>query len=358
MIKIVPEDRFLSVLPIHHKYECTCGLLCPLYAGASAHYARSLKTVVDDLQKVKATILLGVPLLYDKMFKKIHKGIQEDKLKSKIVPPLISLTNIFQTIGWKSSKKLIFKELHHKFGGHIRLFIAGGAAPDPKVAKGLRELGFNFVQGYGLTETAPIVALNRLYSFKDDAAGLPLPGLQVKINNPNEGGTGEIYIKGDTVMLGYYKNQKLTDEVFDDGWFKTGDIGFFDDDGFLHINGRQKNVIISKTGENVFPEEIEDILDRNPFIQECMVYGEQDEKHTEIIAVQIVTDAESFIEYSEKNNVTITPELVNEIISEAVKETNKELPVFKQIRKFYIRDSEFEKTTTQKIKRFLVKNTY
>ena len=358
MIKIIPEDRFLSVLPIHHKYECTCGLLCPLYAGASAHYARSLKTVVDDLQKVKATILLGVPLLYDKMFKKIHKGIQEDKLKSKIVPPLISLTNLFGSFGWKSSKKLIFKELHHKFGGHIRLFIAGGAAPDPKVAKGLRELGFNFVQGYGLTETAPIVALNRLYSFKDNAAGLPLPGLQVKINNPNESGTGEIYIKGDTVMLGYYKNQKLTDEAFDNGWFKTGDIGFFDDDGFLHINGRQKNVIISKSGENVFPEEIEDILNRSSFIQECMVYGEQDEKHTEIIAVQIVTDAESFIEYSEKNNVAITPELVNEIISEAVKETNKELPVFKQIRKFIIRDSEFEKTTTQKIKRFLVKNTY
>ncbi|MCU0343338.1 MAG: AMP-binding protein [Ignavibacterium sp.] len=356
MIQIVPEDRFLSVLPIHHKYECTCGLLCPLYAGASAHYARSLKTVVDDLQKVKATLLLGVPLLYDKMFKKIYKGIQDDKLKSIIVPPLISITNIFESIGWKSSKKLIFKELHHKFGGHIRLFIAGGAAPDPKVAKGLRELGFNFVQGYGLTETSPIVALNRLYSFKDNAAGLPLPGLEIKINNPNESGAGEIYIKGDSVMLGYYKNQKLTDEAFDDGWFKTGDIGFFDEDGFLHINGRQKNVIISKSGENVFPEEIEDLLNRNPFVQECMVYGEEDEKHTEIIAVQIVTDAEAFIEYSEKNKVKITPELVNDIIAEAVKEVNKELPVYKQIRKFHIRDSEFEKTTTQKIKRYLVKN--
>lgn len=356
MIKIGPEDRFLSVLPIHHKYECTCGLLCPLYAGGSAHYARSLKTVVDDLQKVKATILLGVPLLYDKMFKKIHKGIQEDKIKSKIVPPLISLTNIFESFGWKSSKKLIFKELHHKFGGHIRLFIAGGAAPDPKVAKGLRELGFNFVQGYGLTETAPIVALNRLYSFKDNAAGLPLPGLEVKINAPDEKGIGEIYVKGDSVMLGYYKNQKLTEEAFENGWFKTGDIGFFDSDGFLHINGRKKNVIISKSGENVYPEEIEDILNRNPFVMESMVYGEQDEKYTEIIAVQIVTDAEAFIEYSEKNNVKITPDLVNDIIAEAVKETNKELPSFKQIRKFYVRDSEFEKTTTQKIKRYLVKS--
>ncbi len=356
MIKIGPDDRFLSVLPIHHKYECTCGLLCPLYAGGSAHYARSLKTVVDDLQKVKATILLGVPLLYDKMFKKIYKGIQEDKLKSKIVPPLVSITNVLQTIGWKSSKKLVFKELHEKFGGHIRLFIAGGAAPDPKVAKGLRELGFNFVQGYGLTETSPIVALNRLYSFKDNAAGLPLPGLQLKINNPNEKGIGEIFVKGNSVMPGYYKNQKLTEEAFEDGWFKTGDMGFFDEDGFLHINGRMKNVIISKSGENVYPEEIEDILNRSPFIQESMVYGQEDEKHTEIIAAQIVTDAEAFIEYSEKNRVSITTELINEIISEAVKEINKEIPTHKQIRKFYIRDSEFEKTTTQKIKRYLVQN--
>jgi long-chain acyl-CoA synthetase len=341
------------VLPIHHKYECTCGLLCPLYCGGSAHYAQSLKTVVDDLQKVKATILLGVPLLYDKMFKKIHKGIQEDKLKSKIVPPLISLTNIFDSFGWKSAKKIIFKELHHKFGGHIRLFIAGGAAPDPKVAKGLRELGFNFVQGYGLTETSPILALNRLYSFKDNAAGLPLPGIEIKINSPDETGVGEIYVKGDTIMLGYYKNKELTDDAFENGWFKTGDIGFFDEDGFLHINGRQKNVIISKNGENVYPEEIEDILNRNVFVQECMVYGEEDEKHTEIIAVQIVTDAEAFIEYAEKNMVKITPELVDSIISDAVKEANVELPAYKQIRKFYVRDSEFEKTTTQKIKRYL-----
>uniref|UniRef100_A0A832G873 Long-chain fatty acid--CoA ligase n=1 Tax=Ignavibacterium album TaxID=591197 RepID=A0A832G873_9BACT len=354
MIRISPEDRFLSVLPIHHTYECTCGFLCPLYAGASAHYARSLKTVVDDLQKVKATILLGVPLLYDKMFKRIYKGIQEDKLKSKIVPPLVKLTNIADAIGWKSAKKIVFGELHKRFGGSIRLFIAGGAAPDPKVAKGLREFGFNFVQGYGLTETAPIVALNRLYAFKDNAAGLPLPGVQIKINNPDQDGVGEIFIKGDNVMLGYYKNPKLTQEAFENGWFKTGDLGFFDEDGFLHIAGRKKNVIIANNGKNVFPEEIEDLLNRSPFIQECMVYGEKDEKHDEVIAVQIVTDAEAFIEYSEKNNVQITPELVNNIISEEIKKVNKELANYKQIKKFYIRETEFEKTTTQKIKRYLV----
>ncbi len=355
MIKITPEDRFLSVLPIHHTYECTCGFLCPIYAGASVHYARSLKTVVDDLQRVKATILLGVPLLYDKMFKRIYKGIQEDKIKSKIVPPLVKLTNIVDAIGWKSAKKIIFSELHNKFGGSIRLFIAGGAAPDPKIAKGLREFGFNFVQGYGLTETAPIVALNRLYAFKDNAAGLPLPGVQIKINDPDADGVGEIFVKGDNVMLGYYKNTKLTQESFENSWFKTGDLGYFDSDGFLHIAGRKKNVIIANNGKNVFPEEIEDLLNRSPFIQESMVYGEKDEKHDEIIAAQIVTDAEAFIEYSEKNNVQITPELINNIIAEEIKRVNNELANYKQIRKFYIRETEFEKTTTQKIKRYLIK---
>lgn len=354
MILINEKDRFLSVLPIHHTYECTCGMLCPMYCGASVHYARSLKTVVDDLQKVKATILLAVPLLYDKMFKRIIKGINEDKLKSVIVPPLVKLTNIFSLVGFNDFKKKIFHELHEKFGGAIRLFIAGGAAPDPLVAKGLREFGFNFVQGYGLTETAPILALNRLDAFKDDAAGLPLPGVEIKINNPDENGSGEIFAKGPNIMLGYYKNEKATNDAFENGWFKTGDIGFFDEDGFLHINGRKKNVIISKSGKNVFPEEIEDALNRSPYILESIVYGEEDAKQGEIISAEIVVDAEAFIELSETKKIQIDDELINKIITDEVSKINKELASHKQIKKFYIREKEFEKTTTQKIKRYLL----
>jgi long-chain acyl-CoA synthetase len=354
MLFMFPEDRFLSVLPIHHTYECTCGFLCPLYSGSSVHYARSLKTVTEDLQKVKATMLLAVPLLYDKMYKRICKGISEDKKKSKIVPPLIKVSNFLQNTGMKNFKKKVFHELHNKFGGSIRIFIAGGAAPDPKVAKGLREFGFTFLQGYGLTETAPILTLNQLDNFKDDSAGIPMPGINVKINNPDSEGVGEIYAKGPNVMLGYYKNPQLTADSFDGEWFRTGDLGYFDNDGFLHISGRKKNVIIAKDGKNVFPEEIEDILNRNPFIQESLVYGEKDAKHDEIIAVQVFTDAEAFIDYSEKNSVSITEELVYKFISDAVKEANKELPLHKQIKKFYIREKEFEKTTTQKIKRYLV----
>lgn len=347
-----PADRFLSVLPMHHTYECNCGLLCPLYAGSSIHFARSLKTVVEDLQRVEATILLGVPLLYDKMFKRIHKGIQEKKTVAKLLNPLIKMTDTFQSVGWKGAKKTVFKELHHKFGGSIRYFIAGGAAPDPLVAKGLRDLGFNFIQGYGLTETSPILALNSPFNFKDNAAGLPLPGVEIRINKPDADGIGEVFAKGPNVMLGYYKNTQSTADVFEDGWFKTGDLGFIDDDGFLHISGRKKNVIISKSGKNVFPEEIEDVLNRSPFILESLVYGEEDAKLGEVIAAQIVADAEAFIELSERNRQPLTKELLHQIISDEVAKANKQLTGYKQVRKFVIRDQEFLKTTTQKIKRF------
>jgi long-chain acyl-CoA synthetase len=353
LIIITPEDRFLSVLPIHHTYECTCGFLCPLYAGSSVHYARSLKTVVDDLQQAKATILLAVPLLYDKMFKRIYKAIKEKKITSIIVPPLIKLTDVAARFGWKDSKKTVFSEIHERFGGHIRLFIAGGAAPDPAVARGLRDLGFTFIQGYGLTETSPILTLNQIGNFKDDAAGIPLPGVEISINEPNSEGIGEVWAKGPNVMIGFYKNDAATKEVFENGWFKTGDIGYIDGDGFLHICGRKKNVIISRSGKNVFPEEIEDTLNRSPFIQESLVYGEEDPKLDEIIAAQIVVDAEAFIELSESRRVSITPGLINEVISKEVKKANAELTSFKQIKKFTIREQEFEKTTTQKIKRYL-----
>ena len=260
MIQITKEDRFLSVLPIHHTYECTCGFLCPLFMGSSVHYARSLKTVSEDMQKAKPTIFLGVPLLYDKLFKRVMKNIQDDKIKSKVVPPLIKLGVFAEKIGWRGLPKKIFNELHEKFGGSVRLFIVGGAAPDPKVAKGLREFGFNFVQGYGLTETSPILTLNQIDNFKDDAAGIPLSGIEIKINNPTPDGVGEIFANAPSVMLGYYKNELLTNEVIENGWFKTGDLGYIDKDGFLHISGRKKNVIIAKDGHNVFPEEIEDSL--------------------------------------------------------------------------------------------------
>lgn len=354
MITIYPEDRFLGVLPIHHTYQCTCGLLCPLYSGSSVHFARSLKTIPEDMAASKPTILLGAPLLYNKMYSKIIKNISAKKTTSILFNVMMNLSDLTKRFGWKNSKKVFFGKVHRTLGGSMRLLIAGGAAPDPKVSKFFRELGFNIIQGYGLTETSPILALNKIEYFKDDAAGLPLPGVEIIINQPDKNGVGEIIARGPSVMPGYYNNPSATKETFEDGWFKTGDLGYFDEEGFLFVCGRKKNVIIANNGENVYPEEIEDILNRNQFVLESMVYGEEDEKHNERIVALIVPDTSAFIEYSNKNNVQINPELIDNLISQAVKETNKQLPAFKQIRNFYIHEHELEKTTTQKVKRYAV----
>lgn len=307
------------------------------------------------MQKVKATIVLGVPLLFDKMFKKVMKAINDDKKKSFLVPKLIKITNLTEKLGIKDLKKKIFKELQEKFGGSIRIFIVGGAAADPVVAEGLQGFGFSFLQGYGLTETSPILTVNQIDNFKNDAAGVPLPSVELKIVDPDENGIGEIYAKGDSVMIGYYKNKEQTEATFDGAWFKTGDLGYLDNDNFLHIAGRKKNVIISKSGKNVFPEEIEDQLNHSPYIQECLVYGEKDEKQDEVIAAQIFVETEAFILLADEKNLKIDDEFIQETISAEIDRINKNLSSYKRVVKFNIRESEFEKTTTQKIKRYLIK---
>lgn len=354
MIQIGPTDRFLSVLPMHHTYEGTCGFLCPLYAGASVYYSRSLKTIVEDMQRVSPTIFLGVPLMYDKMYRRIVLGIQEKKISKALVPPMKTIAAWLETFGAENVRKKIFSEIHQKFGGTIRLFIAGGAAPDPLVSKGLRAFGFKILQGYGLTETSPILTVNREFNFKDEAAGIPLPSVELKIANPDANGHGEIIARGPSVMMGYYKNEAATNEVMHEGWFYTGDIGYFDADGFLHINGRKKNVIVARNGENVYPEELEDKVNKIPFVLESVIYGRKDEKNDEEIRVMIVPNAETFIEYAQKNNVEVTTGFIEKTLNEEIRKLNTQLPGHQQIKKVRIREKEFEKTTTQKIKRYLI----
>jgi long-chain acyl-CoA synthetase len=353
MIELLPSDRFLSVLPIHHTYECTCGQLCPLTAGSSVHYARSLKTVVEDLQKVKATILLGVPLLYDKMYRRISAGIDEQKLLKVLIGPIRAGVTVGEALGLAGLRRKVFRKVHERFGGAIRIFIVGGAAPNAEVSAGLRALGFAFIQGYGLTETSPIVALNRLRRFRDDAAGLPLPNLEVRIDNPDAEGRGEVVVKGPSVMLGYYRDSDATAAVLKDGWFHTGDYGSIDKDGFLRISGRTKNVIVAATGKNVFPEELEDKLNARELIMESVVYGVRGEGGEEIGAI-IVPNVEAFVRLAEKRGVELTREWVESVISEEIRALNRSLPLYTQIRHVKVREAEFEKTTTQKVKRYLV----
>jgi long-chain acyl-CoA synthetase len=354
MVELLPEDRFLSVLPMHHTYECTCGLLCPLFSGASVHFARSLKTVVEDLQKVRATILLGVPMLYEKMFKRISAALEEKPLAAMLVKVLRGAATTGEALGFEGLRRKLFKTVHAKFGGAIRIFIVGGAAPDPAIAGGLRNLGFTLLQGYGLTETSPILALNRLRKFRDDAAGVPLPNVEIKIVAPDAEGRGEIVARGPSVMLGYYKNEEATREVLEDGWFYTGDTGYFDADGFLHVAGRKKNVIVGRSGKNVYPEELEDLVKRIPYVLECVVYGNRRPDGDEEIAVTIVPNAEEFVAYAQRSFVEVTPELIDTMLNKEIRALNRKLPNYKQIRRVEVRDTEFAKTTTQKIKRHLV----
>lgn len=348
MLEIVPSDVFLSVLPIHHTYECTCGFLTPLYRGASVAYCEGLRHIQRNMQQAKVTVFLGVPLIFETLYRKIWEGIAK-KGKTDLVKRMIKITNALDKVGIHLKKK-VFKEIHQQLGGNIKVLIVGAAAMTPEVSKGFRDLGILTVQGYGLSECAPIVALNRDVDYKDDAAGLPLPNEEVKIDNPNEEGVGEIIVKGDHVMLGYYKNDEENKKALKDGWFYTGDLGFIDEDGFIHITGRKKNVIITKNGKNIYPEEIETLLLRNDYIKECMVYGKKDKDDVKL-AAELVLDND-YIEEKFKDTPK-TQEEIKKIVWEEVKKINQELVSYKHVKEINIRENEFKKTTTMKIKRYL-----
>jgi long-chain acyl-CoA synthetase len=351
MLYIDEKDIFLSVLPLHHTYECTCGFLCPIYRGSTIAYSEGLRHIAKNMKEAKATMMLGVPLLFESMYKKVWQQVEKSGMASKL-RTAIKINNFLKTFGMDFSKKL-FKKIHDSLGGHIRIFISGGAGIDPMVAKGFRELGFPLVQGYGLTECSPIVALNRDCYFKDAAAGLPLPGVEVKIDNPGDEGVGEIICKGENVMLGYYQNELATGKVIKDGWFHTGDLGFIDPDGFVHITGRQKNVIVTKNGKNIFPEEVESYLNRSSYIAESLVWGKYDEESGETyVNAQIVPNFEAV---EEKLGKDYTDEQLYQLINAEVKEVNHKMPLYKRIMDFTIRKEEFAKTTTKKIKRYIEK---
>ena len=350
MFVVHPDDIFLSVLPIHHTYECTCGFLCMIYMGASIAYCEGLRHIVKNLKESKATVMLGVPLLFESIYKNIYKNIDKQG-KRKTVEKAIKISNAAKKVGIDLTR-VLFKEIHNGLGGHLRFFISGAAAIDPAVAKGFRDFGINLIQGYGLTECAPIAALNRDKYFKDDAAGLPLPGVEIKTVDVNNEGIGEILIKGGNVMLGYYENPQLTAEAITDGWYHSGDLGYIDEDGFVHITGRKKDVIVTKNGKNIFPEELESYLSRSEFIDDSLVMGKERGGDT-IIAAQIVPN---YSEVEAKLGKDYTQEQLVELIKDEITKVNNMVQGYKHILSFSIRLRPFAKTTTHKIQRFKDEN--
>ena len=355
MLYIGEKDTFLSVLPIHHTYECTCGFFCPIYRGATIAYCEGLRHIAKNMQEAKVTMMLGVPLIFESMYNRVWDQARKNPGTLRQLKFALKLSNFLRKFGINITKK-VFAKIHNNLGGHVRLFISGAAGIDPQVAKGFRDFGIHMVQGYGLTECAPIVALNRDVDFKDNAAGLPLPGVEVRIDNPSSEGIGEIIAKGPNVMAGYYKNQGATESVLKDGWFYTGDLGYMDSENFLYITGRKKNVIVTKNGKNIYPEEIETLLNRSPYIKESMVVGENEEDSGDtIVSAVIVPDMDKINEEFMDEN--INPDSIKNLIQNEIKAVNKGLVNYKYIKKFTLRETEFAKTTTRKIKRYMENKT-
>ena len=348
MVEITSDDVFLSVLPPHHTYECTCGIMVPIYRGGCIAFNDGLKYIPNNLAESKATIMLGVPAIFELIYKRIWAMARQKGMEGKLKAGL-KISKALLKIGI-DKRRSIFKSVHETFGGNLRIFISGAAAIDPLVSKGFRDLGIMFLQGYGITECSPIITLNRDINFRDDSAGIALNCLEVKIHEPNDEGVGEIICKGGNVMLGYYENDEETAKVLKDGWFYTGDLGYMDKDGFVYISGRKKNIIIAKNGKNVYPEELETFINKSDYVAECMVYEDNSGDDVEI-CVQVFPNMS---EIELKLGKDATDEQIQELIQSVVDEVNKRSPVWKYIRKVYIRKEEFEKTTTKKIKRYQV----
>jgi long-subunit acyl-CoA synthetase (AMP-forming) len=353
LLEVRSDDVFFSVLPIHHTYECTCGFLMPLYRGASVAYCEGLKYIVKNLSEVRPTIFLGVPLIFEGLHKKIWQNARKSG-KADTLKKVIAINKKTKKFGIDLAP-IFFKQIHALLGGRMKVLICGGAAIDPDILQGFRDFGVNALQGYGLTECAPICALNPDKYPKNDAAGYPPPGFDLKIHDPDpETGIGEICASGGNIMLGYYNNPEASAEVLRDGWFHTGDLGYLDEDRFVHITGRIKNVIITKNGKNVYPEEIENYLGRIPYVDECMVWGKDSEETGEtLIFASIRADYDEVKDVLGEN---YTDEEVAALIWKEIDVLNEQLPLFKRIRKIDVRKEEFEKTTGKKIKRFVESN--
>ena len=337
--EIGPADRFLSVLPLHHTFETTGGFLAAFSAGCSITYAESLKSysLLKDMQEVGVTIMLGVPLLYQLFFDGILRSAEEQG-KGKLFAGLFSLSRFCRERLRFNVGKLLFAAVHKKFGGRIRFFVSGGAALDPELIRNFELMGFTLIQGYGLTESSPVLTACTLRANRAGSVGRPIPGVEIRIAGTDA--VGEILASGPNIMKGYYQRPDLTDKVVIGGWLYTGDLGYFDREGFLFITGRSKDIIVTGSGVNVYPEEIETLLAKLPPVKECcvlgLVVGEGLRKGSEeVLAVVVPKDGRGEAE-----------------VRAAVAELNKRLTDYKRIAKLIVRKAELPKTRLMKVKRF------
>ena len=340
------SDRLFSVLPLHHTYESTIGFLYPFSQGASVAVCEGLKYIVPNMKETQPTALLAVPLLIESLYKKINQTIKKSG-KEPLVNSMLYISNVLRNVGIDIRRK-VFSEILDNLGGNMRIIVSAAAPMDKKIGKWVDNIGIEFLQGYGLTETAPISALTPEADTRIGSVGKAVVGAEIKIKDPDENGEGEVLIKSETLMLGYYEMPEETAEVVKDGWFNSGDVGYLDKDGYLYITGRSKNVIVTANGKNIYPEEIETLLAKVPLISECMVYG-KGEKDDLTVSLKVIPN----YSYIEENIAKgLSEEEIYNLIWEEVKKINKGLTSYKAIKYMEIKHDEFEKTTTMKIKRY------
>ncbi len=355
-----PDDTFLSVLPINHSFECTTGFLVPLYCGCSITYARSLKStdLVTDIKNTGVTMMVGVPLLYEKMHAGILRGVRKKGKKTEILfKTMFGIAKTGSKIGMSLGDKL-FKGLLEKAGfSTVKFFASGGGPLNPSTAIFFNNLGIRLMQGYGLTETSPITYVNPPWKVRHETVGPCMPGVECKLIDINEAGIGEICVKGPNIFMGYFNNQAATDEVLsEDGWFKTGDLGIIHPDGYLQIMGRCKNLLVTSGGKNVYPEEVEEYLNRGTYISESLVLGlERDSGYGEDVVALIYPDYEQIDLLYEEKSHKATPEDVHNLIKSEINKLQLDIADYKRVRKFRVVEEEFQKTSTRKVKRFLYK---
>lgn len=343
--KVVPEDVFLSFLPLHHTFESTTTFLYGTYCGITVAFCDGLRYVVDNLKEYKVTGIVCVPLMLEAMFKKIEKGIAQ-KGKTRLVHIMTKVCNFLLKLGI-DIRRTVFKEILDELGGHLRVIVYGAAPMNKKVAQGLTNLGINLLQGYGLTETSPVICAENDKYKKPGSCGFPMPNAEIRIDSPNDQGIGEIKVKGTSVMLGYHHNKEATEEVLKDGWFYTGDLGYFDKEGHLFITGRKKDVIVLKNGKNIYPQELEMLLSTLPYVAEVMVYGKPTKDGDLKICAKIVYQEDLL----KQHFGDVSKEEYHSLIWNDVKNLNKTMHPYKYIREILVTDEPMIKTTTQKIKR-------
>ena len=340
------EDVLLSFLPLHHVFECTVGFLYPVSIGGCIVFCEGVKHMANNIKDYGITAMISVPAVFDIIYRKVMKEI-EKKGKLATLEKGKKISNLLLKVKIDLRKKL-FKEVHESLGPKLKLVVTGGAALDPETEKGFNDLGFDVEQGYGLTETSPVIAAETPKCRKLGSIGKKFPSVEVKIDNPDSEGVGELMAKGPSVMLGYYNNEEATKEALEpDGWFHTGDLARIDEEGFIFILGRKKSVIVLNNGKNVFPEEIETLFNKVEGIKESFVYEKKEADGDVKVCAEIVYDKDLI---KELYNIE-GEENIRNFLWEKVKEVNKLMPKYKYVREMVITEEPLIKTTTLKIKR-------